>query len=189
MTASPPPIATVLWQRLDLPGHEICTLRARGSGWELAGTAVFAHAREPCRLDYRVLCDGDWRTTAARVRGQVGPREIALEIVADERRRWRFDGEEVAAVEGCLDVDLGFSPSTNLLPIRRTALEVGEVAEVKAAWLSFPALELRPLEQTYRRVNETTFRYASAGGSFQATLEVDAAGFVTSYPGLWKSVL
>ena len=36
--------------------------------------------------------------------------------------------------------EMGFSPSTNLVPIRRLSLTVGEEADVKAAWLPFPAL-------------------------------------------------
>jgi hypothetical protein len=44
---------------------------------------------------------------------------------------------ECGAGEGCLDIDLGFSPSTNLLPIRRLTLAVGEAATVRAAWLPF----------------------------------------------------
>jgi hypothetical protein len=90
-------------------------------------------------------------------------------------------------VRGCTDLDLNFSPSTNLLPIRRLNLEIGQEAEVKAAWLRFPSFELEPLFQVYRRLGESVFRYESGGGSFIAHLEVDASGFVTNYPGLWQA--
>ena len=67
------------------------------------------------------------------------------------------------AVAGCVDLDLNFSPSTNLLPIRRLNLSVGQEAAVRAAWLRFPSFILEPLEQLYRRVDATTYRYESAG--------------------------
>jgi hypothetical protein len=86
-----------------------------------------------------------------------------------------------------VDIDLGFSPSTNLLPIRRLKLAVGEEAEVRAAWLSFPSLRFELLSQMYRREAERTYRYESGGGTFVRTLEVNAAGLVTSYPGLWQA--
>lgn len=178
--------ASILWRRLDLPGHEIARLLRRDDGWELFGTAVFAHEHRPCKLDYSVACDSLWRTSSARVKGIAGDRQVDLSVSVDAQRRWLCNGAERPDVDGCLDVDLGFSPSTNLLPIRRLSLTVGEEAEVRAAWLPFPALELEPLPQVYRREGERTYRYESGGGAFVRTLEVDGAGFVTRYPGLWR---
>jgi hypothetical protein len=178
---------SILWRRLDLPGHEIARLRPRGEGWELSGTAVFAGEMGPCRLDYAVICDAGWRTSSARVQGTIGDREVDLAVDVDAARNWRLNGEECPAVAGALDIDLGFSPSTNTLPIRRLALAVGTEAEVQAAWLPFPALAFEPLAQVYRREGVTAYRYESQGGRFTRTLEVDAAGFVIRYPGLWET--
>ena len=47
-------------------------------------------------------------------------------------------GADSRAVDGCRDIDLNFSPSTNVLPIRRLSLDVGDQAAVRAAWLRFP---------------------------------------------------
>jgi hypothetical protein len=177
----------MLWRRLDLPGHEIARLEIRGDGWKLTGTAIFAGQQGPAKLYYVVNCDAAWCTNSAQVRGVIGGREIDLAVSVDTERRWRLNGTECASVEGSKDIDLGFSPSTNLLPIRRLALAVGDEAEVSAAWLPFPSLEFEPLAQVYRRVADRTYRYESGGGSFVRTLEVDSAGFVTSYPGLWQA--
>lgn len=176
----------VLWRRIDLPGHEIGRIDSLEDGWTLAGTAVFAYEGRPCRLDYTVTCDPGWRTTSAGVAGSIGGRSVDLTVSVDRRGRWRLNDEVCEAVEGCIDIDLGFSPSTNLLPIRRLGLAVGEAAEVRAAWLPFPALALEPLAQTYRRESETTYRYESGGGRFVRTLEVNSAGLVIDYPGLWE---
>lgn len=176
---------SILWRRLDMPGHELGKLVRRADGWELSGTAVFAHERAPCKLDYSVLCDLGWRTTSARVTGVAGNLEIDLRVTVDAEQRWHLNGVESAAVAGCVDIDLGFSPSTNLLPIRRLSLSVGDCAHVNAAWLPFPSLVFEVLPQVYRREGETTYRYESRGGTFVRLLEVNAVGFVTSYPGLW----
>jgi uncharacterized protein len=178
---------SVLWRRLDLPGHEIARILLRGDRWELSGTAVFAHERRPCKLDYFVACDSGWRTTSAQVAGVIGDREIDLSVSVDAEQRWYLNGKDCPEVAGCIDIDLGFSPSTNLLPIRRLALGVGEKAEVTAAWLPFPSLVFEILPQMYRREGENTYRYESAGGNFACVLEVNAAAFVTSYPGLWQA--
>ena len=178
---------SILWRRLDLPGHEIGRVARRNDRWELLGTAIFAHERAPCKLDYVVVCDAGWRTRSARVSGTIGDREVDLSVSVDAGQRWLLNGTECPAVGGCVDIDLGFSPSTNLLPIRRLALKVGEKADVRAAWLPFPSLGFEALPQVYRREGERTYRYESGGGAFVRVLEVDAVGFVTSYPGLWQA--
>jgi hypothetical protein len=117
----------------------------------------------------------------------LGPVEHSLQLAVDEQQRWQLNGRDMAALAGCVDVDLGFSPSTNSLPIRRLKLAVGESAEVAAAWLRFPSLEFRRLDQRYTRLAERRYRYESEGG-FVAELEVDEAGLVVDYPGGWRRV-
>jgi uncharacterized protein len=179
--------SSILWRRLDVPGHEIGRMRPRGDRLDLSGTAVFAHEGQPCKLDYLVVCDSRWRTSSAQISGVFGNREIDLRVSVTAEQRWYLNEEEWPSVGGCIDIDLGFSPSTNLLPIRRLSLGVGEEADVKAAWLPFPSLVLEVLPQMYRRVGEYTYRYESGGGTFACVLQVNAEGFVTSYPGLWQA--
>jgi len=92
----------------------------------------------------------------------------------------------VGGTEGCVDLDLAFTPATNLIPVRRLALHVGESAPARAAWLSFPELALEPLDQEYRRTGPSTYRYGADG--FDSELEVDDAGFIVRYPGRWEAV-
>ena len=179
---------TVTWRRLDVPGHEITRLVLGDDGAELGGAVALTHEGVLCALEYRVECDAAWQTTAVHVAGSVGTRIVDMEIEVARGGRWFVDGEEAPRVRGCVDIDLGFSPATNLLPIRRLALEVGDSAEVRAAWLPFPELTLEPLPQLYRRIDEHTYHYESNGGQFVRTLEVDETGMVTSYPGLWEAV-
>lgn len=178
--------ASILWRRVDRPGHEAAHLRAVGVGWRLAGSAVFAHEGAPCHLVYAVACDAAWRTVSATVEGRVGSTPVAIRVEADGEGRWRVNGADCPPVEGCRDVDLNFSPSTNLLPIRRLGLAVGQEARVRAAWLRFPGFTLEPLDQVYRRTGPSTYRYASHDGRFVRDLEVTEAGFVTDYPGFWS---
>lgn len=177
---------TILWRRLDRPGHETCRLAPEGDGWSLGGAAVFAHEGGASALDYVVVCDGGWRTVSGRVSGCVGTERVEVRVEVDRAGRWRLDGREVAEVSGCIDLDLNFSPSTNLLPIRRLGLPVGGEAVVRAAWLRFPSFRLEPLEQVYRRTSTGSYRYESASGRFVADLEVNAVGLVTRYPGGWE---
>lgn len=53
--------------------------------------------------------------------------------------------------------------------------------------MRFPGFTLEPLEQLYRRINDTTYRYESAGGRFGVDLQVNAVGLVARYPGFWQA--
>jgi hypothetical protein len=177
-------IRSVLWRSLSGPGHEACRVFSHDAEWHLEGSAVFSHHEQPCRLEYYVLCDASWTTVSGRVSGWVGRTSVDLEITVDTDRKWRVNGVESSTVAGCFDLDLNFSPSTNLLPIRRLNLSVGQEAEVRAAWLRFPSFQLETLVQIYRRTDESTYQYRSEP-DFIANLTVDEFGLVTNYRDLW----
>ena len=54
---------------------------------------------------------------------------------------------------------------------------------IRAAWIRFPSLAVEPAAQTYTRLDEFTYRYASA--TFEAELIVDDDGLVARY-GDWE---
>jgi uncharacterized protein len=177
---------SILWRAIYWPGHEACSLYRLNSEWRLDGTTVFLHEGRICRLSYLIICDAVWQTRSAMVSGSVGDQDLDLEIIVDAYHRWQVNGVMKPSVEGCMDLDLNFSPATNLLPIRRLNLEVGARREVKAAWLRFPSFELEPLAQAYERLDDFSYRYSSQGGDFTADLTVNKVGFVTVYPQLWE---
>src|SRR5215472_11149473 len=114
----------ILWRRLDQPGHEACRFVPGDLTQELVGTAVFVE-QQPCRLDYRIVCDAHWQTLTATIEGWIGHQPIAISLSVDAQYRWYYNGQSIADVNGCIDLDLNFSPVTNLLPIRRLNLAVG----------------------------------------------------------------
>lgn len=176
------------WTRLDQPGSEYAELREFDGGWELAGSVVVAEEGVPHLAEYLITCDSRWMTRQARLvmRGGGAPRSLVLRV--DEQQRWWRGDEEVTQYRGCTDVDLGFTPSTNSLPIRRLSLQVGQSSEVTAAWVRMPELELLTLPQRYTRLSPTRFHYESHGGSFVSELETDELGLVVRYPPLWERV-
>jgi uncharacterized protein len=161
------------------------------SGWRLTGELEVEEDRQKASLSYVVECDIRWRTRLATVAGDTAGRPFRVALTADLAGNWHRDGSPVAALSGTMDVDLGFTPATNTLPIRRLGLAVGESAAVRSAWLRFPELRLEPLEQVYTREAETTFHYRAMvdGEPFVARLETDCFGRVLGYEGLWEAVV
>jgi hypothetical protein len=188
---------TVLWRSIAWVGTEWCALRRDSGGWRLSGTVLAAVGNEPARVQYAVTLDDGWSTREVEVDLWLGasaePR--SLRMLVDQEQRWRIvvDPPDVGrepgtseALHGLVDVDLGFSPATNTLPIRRLAPAIGEAVDVTAVWVRFPELTVEPLPQRYTRLDERRYRYESAGGAFQAELVVDDLGLVIAYENGWE---
>jgi uncharacterized protein len=179
--------STIMWRRLDRPGHEVAELTAVDGGWRLTGVVLVADDGRPCRLEYAIECDAEWRTRRARVFGHLGGAPASLDIVRGQNGDWQVNGAPAPELRRCVDVDLEFSPSTNLLPIRRLQLAVGAHALARAAWVRFPTLVLEPLEQTYMRLAADRYRYATTDGEFEREITVSEEGIVREYPGQWRT--
>lgn len=176
---------SIEWRSVHRPGTDRCALETTSTGARLVGQASYDVERGSARLDYRVACDRSWRTLDARVEGTLAGRAVQFEFARTRGDRWTMNGAPVPAVQGCLDLDLGFTPATNLLAIRRLALPIGQAAPAPAAWLDVDAATLTVLPQTYERRSAATYWYAAPSVGYAALLEVDESGFVTHYPGLW----
>ena len=176
----------ILWKRIDHEGLELCQVIQSKKGISLNGLVILNFLGKIFRVEYNISCGPDWHTQSARIQSTEGGRIRKMEVVVDAGKRWHVNGRHVAAVDGCIDIDLGFSPSTNLLPIRRLHLVKGIPVSVVASWVEFPGLKMKPLKQIYQRRNTYTIHYESGNGEFRRELEVNSRGIITKYPGLWE---
>lgn len=156
-------------------------------GWHLSGTAVFLHEGQPACLTYAVDADARWQTREGRVRGWAGRRQVELRIVR-RGSGWTLNGLAVAGVDDAIDLDLAFTPATNLLPVRRLAVPLGTRADAPAAWLDTTSWALRRLAQSYEHRAPHAFWYTAPEVDYAGLLEVDDDGFVRRYPHLWEQV-
>jgi hypothetical protein len=178
------PTRRVSWRRSDeVRTDEHCTISVRDAGLSLVGTVLGADGGLPVRIEYRVLADGNGTTTAVHVRDYRGFGQRQLTLTRDAKGNWTVNGVAAPSLKGCVDVDLGCSPSTNTLPIRRLRLGIGRSQTIQAAWVRFPELTVEKTAQTYSRPDEFSYRYAS--GTFEAELVADEDGVVANY-GPWE---
>ena len=180
-------IASILWRRLDHEGHDACRLIDNDDSWTLAGQASFLEEGGLlCGLAYDIRCARDWTTRSARVSGFVDKGPLDWQVVRSESGVWSVNGEPQPSLDGLVDVDLGFTPATNLVALRRLSLGVGASAPALAAWFPFPKLRMERMDQTYRRL--AADRYDYTGIDYHEVLTVSPVGFVTDYPNLWTAV-
>lgn len=180
----------ICWQRLDAPGTEWCAVGPGSAfgGRRIDGIALVALDGVPWRVGYEIELDEAGRTRRASVDAQNGDERSRKSVAlhADGRGEWRTNGQVIVSAENCLDVDLGFSPVTNSLPIWRLGLGVGERRDIRVAWVLFPSLEVVLGEQSYERAEERLWRYRSKG--FAADLIVGDDGLVEDYAGYWRVI-
>jgi hypothetical protein len=179
------PIAHALWRRLDTPGHDAAFLFETGDGYDLRGTTIFKADAGPARITYRVELDRAWQARAGRVKGEIGQTSIAHHMEHAEGR-WSLDGLRAAGLSHLHDLDFGFTPATNMPALRRAALEVGQAADLPAAWFDLDPPRLMALPQHYRRIADAQYDYHSPTAGYRAILELAPSGFVRVYPGLWE---
>lgn len=177
---------SIIWRWIGALGTEYCTLVEDVGSASLEGTVITAFDGEPALVLYRIACDGGWRTSnlSLSMYQASGRRNMNLPRYEHGWRTGAAESEE--RLRDCIDVDLSVTPSTNTLPIRRLNLAVGESAEVTAAWVRFPMLDVQPLRQRYTRLAPDRYRYESLESDFTAELSVDDLGLVMHYPGGWE---
>jgi uncharacterized protein len=174
------------WRRLDTPGHDVCRLAETAEGWRLYGTAVFAHELGTARVNYLVQCDHEWRTRYGRVDAWIGARTCKVNVQRSADGVWSVDDNVVGGLADCFDLDFGFTPATNILQLRRMALEVGNATDIAVAWLDVPDATLIRLPQRYERRTALSYWYESPSGPYAALMELADSGFVRNYPDLWQ---
>ena len=162
-------------------------MSSSAAGWVLTGMVVATYELAPLDVLYEVAVDDYWATRAVSVVVNRLAHPSMLQLERDSDGNWTIDGVAAPRLQGCVDVDLGVTPSTNTLPIRRLGLEVGCEREIAVAWVKFPDLRVERGLQTYTRIANNVWRYTS--GAFTADLTVDGSGLVVRYgDNLWRRV-
>jgi uncharacterized protein len=179
-------VASELWRRLDTPGHDACWLEQSETGWRLEGMAVFRHGAGPASITYCVDCGIGWETLSGRVRGKVGERRFEYAI-ARRSSVWTVNDNPIPGLEHLVDLDLGFTPATNLQQLRRVSIDQGEAVQLPVAWFDLDEGTLRELPQTYERRGELAYWYEAPRFGYKGLLELAPSGFIQRYPDLWEA--
>lgn len=182
----------VQWQDWNGEGLEQCYFSESAEGATLEGVVIGTREGR-YGASYLVRTDARFHTREVRVTYLGGP---SLEIESDGAGHWRdrLSGESLPLLDGCLDADIGVTPATNLLPIRRLKLAPQASAEIGVAYIPLPSqIATRflpvPAQQRYTcLVAGRRYRYEGIFRAFTAELEVDGHGLVLDYPEIFRRV-
>src|SRR5262249_39658401 len=138
-------------------------------------------------VSYDIACGSDWSAQSVAIEQSFDGMLRTLRMMR-ATRGWRIDDAPDARLDDCAEPDLGMTPSTNALAIRRLNLGIGQRAEISAAWVKFPALTVEPSLQRYDRLGEHDYRYTNIASGFTAIVAVDDLALPVAYEGIWTRI-
>ncbi len=176
----------VMWQRLDEPGLEHLQLIWDNDGVGVGSVLICVVENTPLSLRYQIYCNAKWQVLGVNLQTF---EHKGLSLQADGEGHWTTgSGATIDFLDGCVDVDLAFTPFTNTLPIKRLKLQPGESADIAVAYILAPELSVQPSKQRYTCLDANRYRFESLATGYTADLTVDEDGLVIEYPDLWKRV-
>lgn len=191
---------SIVWVKTD--GAEQVDIELADSRLIAEGMAIGSNPL-PYRLEYTLTTTDQYVTRELYVRTygndpDLGTWERSLILTRSEAGKWScsthykgqvqlpIPGGDLTALDDVNDCDLGLSPLTNTLPIKRIwdSKGIGSFPFVMA-WVSVPDLQVKADRQTYTfntvSPEETTYiQYASE--RWNNRLKVDVDGFIIDYP-------
>lgn len=178
----------LVWQSLDEPGWEHVRVQSDHPGWTVFDSIfVREHNGQVLRGGYTLVTDKQWRTLELRLMVESAPGVMeGIHILSEGDGKWTDANEQpMPQLDGCLDVDIRWTPLTNSLPINRIPLTGDEEHEIRVAYINMPDMMIEPITQRYSRINAGTVKYASANRDRVRELSVDEDGLVEHYPDLF----
>ncbi|MCE9582669.1 MAG: putative glycolipid-binding domain-containing protein [Planctomycetes bacterium] len=103
--------------------------------------------------------------------------------------------EDLAAFDGCDDLEIEHDHATSTVAVRRLALKPGETKDLDRLLVRLPGADLERVKRRLTRLDETTYSWEGLGPdgapAWRIDLTVDAAGTVTAFaaPGLQQRVV
>lgn len=182
----------VQWCDWEGEGLDYCSLSQHSEGWLLEGVVIGAR-KSKYGARYSVIVDASFITREVRV-DYVGG--CNLHVSHDGEGVWHdlLRGNPIVSLTGCKDVDIGVTPATNTIPIRRLGLRSGESMEIEVAYVPLPAeiggefLPQRAAQRYTCLKQGSEYRYEGIFRGFVAELKVDAEGLVLDYPETFRRI-
>jgi hypothetical protein len=193
-----------VWTGVEEWLAEAASIDLREGGLSASGIQLGAHPA-PYRVDYRLDASDGFVTSELDLTA-VGEGWLRrLHLRHDGAGGWSAEVEddgdppggawdgELPDLSDALDIDIGFSPLTNSMPILRHELRRNDGSrDFVMAWVSIPDLRVTASKQRYEHVRAddegAVVRFLEVESGFTAELELDSDGLLVFYPDLSRRV-
>jgi uncharacterized protein len=182
----------LMWASHENPGYEHVRIDDGHQEWTLFDSMVVrVHDGEVRRGGYTLIVDKAWRTLEIRLMVEQAPGSmVAQHLLATGDGQWTdADGRHLPELDGCIDIDISWTPLTNTLPIRRLKVHPGEQEDIRVVFFEMPSLAFDVWKQRYTGLETNKVRYESLGrDGFMRELRLDDEGFIVDYPDLFRRI-
>lgn len=177
---------TIFWRRLDTDGLERLTVAEDNNGIFVEGT-ILTTEDGGCHVDHEWRLDSNWSALSVAVsrEGPDGRKALRLDRSGGG---WKVNGQTRPDLDGASEVDFSLTPFCNTLALRRLIKTDGDTIMLDIAYIDGVTLSVARSRQAYDRTGNRCYRYRDLGLAmgFTALIDVDDAGFVTRYEGLFE---
>ncbi|MBT8197182.1 MAG: hypothetical protein HKN01_01195 [Acidimicrobiia bacterium] len=168
-------MSAIAWTSADGSTMERAAWTEVATGHRLAGTTLTVVEDEPFELRWTVITDEAGATTTVGVTVQGPGTDRSLALSADGAGAWSAGDQPVLGLFGATDIELGWTPASLTVPIRRLALDIGDAADLTVVHVDFPDHDITRQTRRYSRVDET--RYLVESDSRSDELEMVGANW------------
>lgn len=178
----------LIWQHLDAPGWEHVRITSDHPGWTVFDSIlVREHNGQVLRGGYTLVTDKQWQTLELRLMIESAPGSMdGIHLLTEGDGRWTDANDQpIPELDGCLDVDIQWTPLTQSLPINRLRMADGKEHTIPVVHISLPSLTIQPVSQTYRQRDRTHVQHSNGLEPGAQTLSVDRDGLITETPGFF----
>jgi uncharacterized protein len=184
----------VVWRGVEEWLAEAAAVDLREDGLSATGVQLGADPT-PYRLDYRLDASDGFVTRELELSATVESTQRRLRLRHDGTGGWSAEADrevDLPDLSEARDIDIGFSPLTNSMPILRHGLQRQGEQDFVMAWVEVPSLNVIAASQRYVHVRRdgdgAVVRFLDGESEFSAELELDSDGLLVVYPELARRV-
>lgn len=177
---------SIVWEGLHLDTEEHCAVNYTDSGIVVRSEIEGWAGTKAVYVDYVLELNPNWTVKCIDIRFTVGAEAQHFDFKYTGSGWVDNNGGDCAEFAECNYVDISLTPFTNSLAVNGLKLQDGQQAEVEVLYFDILAGQVRKDAQRYTRLTDGLYRFENEGGNFSADITVDADGFVTHYPQLFK---
>lgn len=143
---------------------------------------------KPWLVRYTLTLNPRWEAQTVFIE-VMSEQNYTIELYKNDLQQWLNEkGEHLEAFDGCVDVDISFTPFTNSLPINRLQLTKGEGQNISVVWVDIKNGDVKRVKQRYLNKGSRIYKYENEHSGYISELIVDDEGYVVDYPGVWQKI-
>jgi hypothetical protein len=175
----------LLWTGREYYSLENCLVSTTDKGTVINSVIVGKYNETIYRVEYEIRTNKDWHVVSFALRGFHSDQSLQWKFESDGNGNWTREGKPADEFKDCIDIDIPLTPFTNTLPINRLKLMPGSSQQIRVLYLDVLKQRISVVKQQYTRLSDTEYQYENIPNDFEATITVDASGFVVDYPQLF----